>query len=224
MSGGEGYLAFLRARRSVRAFTPEPVPREILVRLLEAATTAPSSTNRQPWRFAVVTAPALRRDLVSAVRARTEALTAILQKSHHAEEFGSYGDFFFEPLEGAAAIVVPQVREYPDLLANLLLSAGEDPTRFPTASAMAAELCGASAAVMALLLQAHAEGLGACWMAGPMVARDEIHALLGVAAPWRMLGAVALGYPEGTAEPRPRKPLGRVVQWFDGDDGRTEDR
>jgi nitroreductase len=215
---GEDHLAFLRARRSLRAFTPEPVAREVLVRLLEAATSAPSSTNRQPWRFAVVTAAEMRRRLVEAVRARTAALTAAIQKSHHAEDFGAYGDFFFEPLETAAAVVVPQVREYPDLLANLLLSAGEDPARFPTASAMAAELCSTSAAVMALLLQAHAEGLGACWMAGPMVARDDIHALLSIAPPFRMLGAVAVGYPAAPAEPRPRKPLARVVQWFDEED------
>lgn len=223
MTTGEEHLAFLRARRSLRAFTPEPVTREVLVRLLEAATSAPSSTNRQPWRFAVVTAPDLRRRLVEAVRGRTAELTARIQKSHHAEDFGAYGDFFFEPLESAAAVVIPQVREYPDLLANLLRSAGEDPARFPTASAMQAELCSTSAAVMALLLQAHAEGLGACWMAGPMVARDEIHALLSIAEPWRMLGAVALGHPAAPAEPRPRKPLGRVVQWFE-DGGRTEER
>src|SRR5580692_3265150 len=218
MTTGEDHLAFLRSRRSLRAFTAEPVAREVLVRLLEAATSAPSSTNRQPWRFAVVTAPGLRLRLAEAVRARTEALTALLQKSHHAEDFGAYGDFFFEPLQSAAAIVVPQVREYPDLLANLLLSAGEDPARFPTAGAMAAELCSTSAAVMALLLQAHAEGLGACWMAGPMVARDDIHALLSIAPPFRMLGAVALGHPAAPAEPRPRKPLARVVQWFDEED------
>jgi nitroreductase len=223
MISGDEHLAFLRTRRSLRAFTAEPVARDALVRLLEAATSAPSSTNRQPWRFAVVTSPALRLRLVEAVRARTALLSAAIQKSHHAEDFGSYGDFFFEPLERAAAIVVPQVREYPDLLANLLASAGEDPARFPTASAMQAELCSTSAAVMALLLQAHAEGLGACWMAGPMVARDEIHALLGVAKPWRMLGAVALGHPSGSADPKPRKPLGRVVQWFE-EDGKADDR
>ena len=190
---------------------------------MEAATSAPSSTNRQPWRFAVVTAQGPRRRLVEAVRARTAALTALIQKSHHAEDFGSYGDFFFEPLETAAAIVVPQVREYPDLLANLLLSAGEDPARFPTASAMAAELCSTSAAVMALLLQAHAEGLGACWMAGPMVARDDIHALLSITPPFRMLGAIALGHPVAPAEPRPRKPLARVVQWFDEEERQRSD-
>ena len=91
-------------------------------------------------------------------------------KSHHAEEFGRYGDFFHEPLAAAAAIVIPQTREYPDLIANLIESGGGDPRLFHTAASMQAELCSTSAAVMALLLQAHAEGLGACWMAGPMIA------------------------------------------------------
>ena len=104
-------LEWLRARRSVRAFGPRPIERAVLVRVLEAAITAPSSTNRQPWRFAAVTRPALRTAIVDAVRRKTEALKEIVGRSHHAEEFGNYGDFFFEPLQTAAAIVVPQFRE-----------------------------------------------------------------------------------------------------------------
>jgi nitroreductase len=211
-------LEWLRARRSVRAFGPRPIERAVLVRVLEAAITAPSSTNRQPWRFAAVTRPALRTAIVDAVRRKTEALKEIVGRSHHAEEFGNYGDFFFEPLQTAAAIVVPQFREFPDLLAELIRSGGGDDAAFPTTRAMQAELCGASAAVMALLLQAHAEGLGACWMAGPMVARDEIQSLLGIAPQWRMVGAVALGWPDERPSPRPRKPIEKVVQWYDDDD------
>lgn len=209
----------MRERRSIRRFAPRPIGRATLQRVLEAAITAPSSTNRQPWRFAVVTAPALRSSLVTAVRRNTERLKEIIRRSHHADDFGSYGDFFFEPLESAAAIVVPQYREYPDLLAELIRSGGGDPGALPTASAMQAELCSTSAAVMALLLQAHAEGLGGCWMAGPMVARDEVHALIGIAPPWRMIGAVALGWPAEAPAARPRKPLDQVVRWFDDNEG-----
>ena len=219
---GPANLEWLRARRSVRVFAARPIDRPVLERILEAAITAPSSTNRQPWRFAVVTAAPLRKALVQAVRGKTEAMKDIIRRSHHAEDFGKYGDFFFEPLETAAAIVIPQYREYPDLLAELIRSGGGDPARLPTASAMQAELCSTSAATMALLLQAHAEGLGACWMAGPMVARDEIHSLLGIAPPWRMVGAVALGWPAEAPDARPRKPISQVVQWHDGP-GRTDE-
>jgi nitroreductase len=212
---GETTLEWLSSRRSVRDFTDEPVSRQVLDRLLAAAITAPSSTNRQPWRFAVVTGEATRRAVVAAVRERTEAMKTVIRQGHHAEDFGSYGDFFVEPLEAAPVIVVPQYREYPDLIAQLIESGGGDPKEFETASAMQAELCSTSAAIMALLLQAHAEGLGACWMAGPTVARRDIEALLQITSPFRMVGAIALGHPRVATPPQPRKPVDRVATWFE---------
>jgi nitroreductase len=152
-------------------------------------------------------------------------MKAIILRGHHGDEFGSYGDFFFEPLEKASAIIVPQYREYPDAIAHLIESGGGDPRAFHTAGSMQAELCSTSAAIMALLLQAHAEGLGACWMAGPMVARDDIHLLLGVCEPWRMVGAVALGHLVGSSGPPvsspTRKPIAKIANWFDDE---TESR
>jgi nitroreductase len=50
-------LAILYKRRSIRAFTDEAVPRELLLELLRAAMAAPSAVNRQPWEFVVVTQP-----------------------------------------------------------------------------------------------------------------------------------------------------------------------
>ena len=208
-------LEWLRRRRSVRAFTAEKIPKDVLARLVEAATTAPSSTNRQPWRFTVVTSPAMRARIVAAVAAKAAEMKAIIARGHHAEDFGNYGDFFHEPLAGAAAIVVPQYREYPDLIANLIESGGGDPRAYSTASTMQAELVSTSAAIMALLLQAHAEGLGECMMAVPMIARVEIEQLLGIAEPWHMLGAIAIGHSAEAAPVRPRKPLDRVVEWIE---------
>lgn len=216
-------LDWLLSRRSLRDFSDRPVARETLENLLLAATSAPSATNRQPWNFAVVTSARLRAAIVEAVRERAEEMKAIIQRGHHAEDFGNYGDFFHEPLLSAAVIIIPQYREYPDLIANLLASGGADPAAFHTAGSMQAELCSTSAAVMNLLLQAHASGLGACWMAGPMIARDRICALLGIAEPWQMVGAIALGYPAGPLpEQKPRKPLGRVVRWFDDEQTNEE--
>jgi nitroreductase len=220
MTGPE-LLEWLRSRRSVRDFSERPIERDVLARVLEGATTAPSSTNRQPWRFTVVRARAMRERLAAAVAAKTAEMKAIIARGHHAEDFGDYGDFFHEPLAAAQAIVVPQYREYPDLIANLIESGGGDPARFSTASAMQAELCSTSAAIMALLLQAHAEGLGACMMAGPMVAKDEICALLEIRAPWRMIGAIALGYPAGAPPARGRKPMDRVVDWIEDEEAPT---
>ena len=50
-------------RRSIRRYSDEPVPRETIVELLEAARRAPSGNNSQPWRFIVVEDAALRTRL-----------------------------------------------------------------------------------------------------------------------------------------------------------------
>jgi nitroreductase len=215
MDNGPAMLEWLQSRRSVRTFTDRPVERVVLERVMAGAITAPSSTNRQPWRFTVVRSAAVRARIVEAVAARTAEIKAIIARSHHAEDFGSYGDFFHEPLASANVIVVPQYRPYPDLIANLIESGGGDAAAYSTASAMQAELVSTSTAIMALLLQAHAEGLGACMMAGPMVARDDIHALLKISEPWRMVGAIALGYSAQAPSTMPRKPIDKVVDWIE---------
>lgn len=211
-------LAFLRSRRSERAFSPEPIDRAVLERLMAVAVTAPSASNRQPWRFVVVTEAARRRQIAAAVRARADEMEAIIARGHHAEDFGAYGDFFHEPLERAAAIVVPYYRELRDLTAELVASGGGDPAEFDIGRAMQAELAATSAAVMLLLIAAHAEGLGACWMAGPMLGRAEVSRLCGVGAPWHMLGAVALGHrvPADQPHAKPaRKPMSNVVEFIE---------
>lgn len=51
----------LRRRRTVREFSDEPVPREIIEQAILSAGTAPSGANQQPWHFAVIESPALKK-------------------------------------------------------------------------------------------------------------------------------------------------------------------
>jgi nitroreductase len=59
-------------------------------------------------------------------------------------------------------------------------------------------------------------------MAGPMVAKDRIGALLDIREPWRMVGAIALGWPAEAPPVQPRKGLDRVVTWFEDGPGGGE--
>jgi len=45
----------IKTRRSVRAYKPDPIDKQVLLRVLEAARLAPSASNRQEWRFVIVT-------------------------------------------------------------------------------------------------------------------------------------------------------------------------
>ena len=57
------FYADLRRRRTVRAFSERPVPREVIEDCLRAAGTAPSGANMQPWHFVVVSDPAVKRQI-----------------------------------------------------------------------------------------------------------------------------------------------------------------
>lgn len=58
---GEAFFEHMNARRSVRHFSDEPVPREAIELAIRTASTAPSGAHRQPWRFVVVDDPQIKR-------------------------------------------------------------------------------------------------------------------------------------------------------------------
>ena len=59
----------LRRRRSVRDFSERPVDRDVIAACIEAAGTAPNGANLQPWHFAVVNAPGIKRRIREAAEA-----------------------------------------------------------------------------------------------------------------------------------------------------------
>jgi nitroreductase len=57
------FEARMDARRSVRHFSADPVPRELIEIAIRTASTAPSGAHRQPWRFVAVDDPAIKREI-----------------------------------------------------------------------------------------------------------------------------------------------------------------
>jgi nitroreductase len=111
----------IKRRRSIRKFKPDSLPEDAINQLLEAARLAPSGSNRQPWRFLVVTDAEERRQLREICRGQAfieEAplvfvccadLTAYSQASRRAreQEFVDFG--VVETLSGRGAD--PEYRE-----------------------------------------------------------------------------------------------------------------
>ncbi len=57
------FYEIVNQRRTVREFSNRPVPREIIERIVQAAGTAPSGANKQPWSFVAVQNPDLKRQI-----------------------------------------------------------------------------------------------------------------------------------------------------------------
>ncbi|MCK7549881.1 MULTISPECIES: nitroreductase family protein [Marinobacter] len=72
----EEFRKVVRSRRSIRRFTDEPIPADVLDDCLELATLAPNSSNLQPWEFFVVQSPDLRKKLATACLNQNAARTA----------------------------------------------------------------------------------------------------------------------------------------------------
>jgi iodotyrosine deiodinase len=57
------FASHMQSRRTVRDFSPDPVPPHVIDRCLQVARSAPSGANQQPWTFVVVESPEIRRQI-----------------------------------------------------------------------------------------------------------------------------------------------------------------
>lgn len=174
----------VRGRRSIRRYSPAPVPRATLEALLAAASWAPSAHNRQPWRFCVVVEPACKAALSQRLGERWRAdLTA---DGAAAEAVARRVAVSHARLTGAPALIVPCVcMEEMDLYPDALRAHAE--------WVMAVQ--SVALACQNLLLAAHDAGLGACWMCAPLFAPDLVRNALGLPAHWEPQAIITVGYP-----------------------------
>jgi len=103
----EAFVDELRARRSIREFSDEPLPEGVLDECIRAAGLAPSGANRQPWSFVVVTDPAVKRKIRVAAEAEEKELYERRISDEWREALEPLGTTWEKPfLETAPALVV----------------------------------------------------------------------------------------------------------------------
>ncbi len=207
-----GLYDLMQSRRSVRRFRSEPLPRSEIEKLLEAAITAPSASNKQPWRFLVVSRRETIERMAREVRIATERIARHIPEESQ-PSFRAYGDYFVR-FELAPVVIVPICRGL-TVLSNLVdQDLGDGDRRRIADMERDSGLIGASLALQNLLLMAHARGLGASGMTGPLVAKDQLESILEIPPGWQIVALVPVGYPaEEPAKPG-RKPVDKVVRWI----------
>jgi coenzyme F420-0:L-glutamate ligase / coenzyme F420-1:gamma-L-glutamate ligase len=192
----EGHRQAVLLRRSVRAFTGEPVDPAALRRAVGAALTAPAPHHTRPVRFVHLRDPERRARLLAAMG---EAWRADLRGDGLPEERIERRVARGGLLYGARELLLPfLVREgahdYPDAR-----RADAERTMFVVAG---------GAAVQGLLVALAAEGLGSCWVSSTIFCPEAVRAVLELPESWEPLGAVAVGHPEGGEQgPRPPRDL-----------------
>lgn len=176
----------MRKRRSIRKYKPDAVPREVLERILEAASWAPSGKNLQNWRFFVLQGK-YRDDYVRYSQKSWLNIQPTLEKRLKPSLYAFTERFFFT-LGDAPVVILAYNQPNPE--ENNQTSLGS-----------------VYMAVQNLMLAAEAEGLGTCPMGSPLEVKAEVDRFLGVeGTELQLVCGVTVGYPDHEPPAAPRQP------------------
>lgn len=185
--------AFLEARRSIRAFRPDPLDPDLLDELITAACLAPAPHHSRPWRWVVIDTPEAKAALASGMGERWRADLA--------------GDGLdparIDALVGASH---RRIETAPAVVLGCLTDDGLD--HYPDEGRQRAEwgmaLLALGAAVENLMLAATDRGLASCWVAAPIFCPHEARAALRLDDGWLPHAMVLVGHPDPSYTPRAR--------------------
>jgi F420 biosynthesis protein FbiB-like protein len=191
---------FLRTRRSIRRFKPDPIPDSVIQNILTTATFAPSAHNRQPWRFVVVTDISVKRNLADAMAVDFErdlSRDGLSPEKIQAQIKRSKDRITSAPVSILLCLDMSEMDSYPD------------EKRQQAERTMAIQ--SVAAAGLQLLLATHAEGLGGVWACWSLFAQEAILRTLNLPANWEPQAMFFIGYPIEIPEARERKQLDEIA-------------
>jgi nitroreductase len=206
-------LEAIRGRKSIRAFLPTQVPKDIIAQVLDASRWAPSGSNRQRWHVTVVTGDRCRAlscrlsEKARELKPRTvtpggalpdeqRRVSALLADLAQIAESAGQSLWEHNVLGSYRLYDAPVV-----LVVSYPGKGGNDITQFVTT----------------MLIAAHCLGLGTCWLGYPLSYSDVIREDLEIPEEERLGAVVAMGYPDPdsptNAYRSPRDALETLVRW-----------
>ena len=208
-------LEFIYRRRSVRKFTEQSIPAEVIEQLIDAAVHAPSGKNQQNWHFVVVRNKQMIQDMVELVEKKHENLLPFIVDAEKQKAFkGTVG--YHTVFKNAPVVVLAFVGPYPVPADDMVAGTGLTQQEIDALKQTKPGVQNVAAAMQNLLLAAAALGYGTCWMTGPTYAGPEIAQLVGFSKDGYHLAALTpLGVPAADGASPPRKPLSAVLTIVD---------
>ena len=179
----------IHSRHSQKKVKPDPVPRELIEKLLDAAVQAPNHYKVRPWRFVVLMGKARER--------LGEVMAASLLERQP--------DFPQEAFDKA--------RTTP-LQAPVVIAIGVEKPSEPKVLEIE-NVCAVAAATENLLLAAYALGLGAKWRTGEWARDRKVKEFLGFEPDQAIVGFIYVGYPEFVAQYPPRPSFEDRTVWME---------
>lgn len=188
-------------RRSIRKFLTTPISEKDMTDIIQSGMKAPSSKNRQPWKYILVQGNA-KEEMLEVFRRgieREENESALLPDSRQHI--------------AAAKHTVDIMAEAP-IIVFVVNSLGKNILEELTPEEHVYEICNIqsiSASIQNMLLAATEKGIGSLWICDIYFAYAELCEWLD--SDGQLIAAIAFGYPNEFPEERPRKKLEDIIEW-----------
>jgi len=206
MAGNTDLFEIMQTMRAMRRLKPDPVPDELIKRILQAGTCAPNGGNTQRWRFLVIKDPAIKRKVQGYYkRAFDEVIGPRYLSSAPPPGVGREA---YTRQHAAVQYLTDHFHEAPVWIVACLEEGAAPTTRWSGASIYPA--------VQNMLLAARALGLGATLTTRHLLYEKETEAALGLPSGVHSYAILPIGYPMGRFGPVGRGPLAEIVyadQW-----------
>lgn len=185
-------LRVIANRRSVRAYEPRSVPKNVIRKIINAANQAPSGMNSQPWRFVVVTDKAVHKRLTEVAIPQSKRLLKSLKKTipERYDAIMKRYDELEDPIYYSAPVIIFVIGTNPSADLSCPL------------------------ACQNIMLAARSLGLGSCWIHfGSLVTHNkQIKKKLGLTKGEKIFGPIILGYTRKFPKTPPKKRP--TVKWI----------
>jgi nitroreductase len=188
------FYEVLNKRKSIREFESKKIPRRVLIKIIKAASKAPSSGNIQPWVFYVVQNKEKRDKAANLLKLTLKKFNLNAMRP----QLRRVLENFYANMGAAPCVIFiycdlgeGKHKPSPTLLQSVVLAAGN------------------------LMNAAAAEGLGTCWVGSFRIFRKEISKLLHVPNTQELVAPIIIGYPKRGYKPliRSKKNLKEILIW-----------
>ncbi len=192
----------IEKRISIRSFTNEEVSEQDLKEMVRRAGLAPSLNNSQPWKFLAITNKSKLKEMAEIVISKLSNLPLKLDEAGqkvHLTKVEWYSTFF----ENAPSLIALTMKPHETELDKCVNISHDEIVKLRNYPDMQS----AGASIQNILLSAIDLGYGACWLSGPMIAKEELEKFLKIEAPWQLISFVAIGKPFGY----PKRPVKKGI-------------
>jgi nitroreductase len=210
-----GLFDAMYTARALRRYKTDPIPDEIMTKILDAAIRSPSGSNQQNWVFVVVKDAAKKKKISDIYARGAQILSTVYANRPRPPHMNEKQ---FQMLMNSATYLFEHMNEAPVLLFACLRveAAGPTPSLPPEIAAQAGKMAriGGSSiypAVQNIILACRAFGIGTVLTTLHIFFEDEVKEILGLPKEVQTYALLPMGYPINKFGPLKRRPVSEVA-------------